>query len=43
MKGKMVDCIRVRPPAQRELPKARQKPPAPKPPIGEEMDDEIPF
>jgi hypothetical protein len=45
MKGKMVDCIRVRPPGQRELPKMRQKAPAPKPPVsaGEEMDDEIPF
>jgi hypothetical protein len=45
MKGKTVDCIRIRPPAQRELPKIKQKPPAPKPPIpvGEEMDDEIPF
>jgi hypothetical protein len=41
MKGKTVDCIRIRAPAQRELPK--QKPPAPKQPPAEEMDDEIPF
>lgn len=41
MKGKTVDCIRVRPPAQGELPKP--KPPAPKPSLADEMDDEIPF
>jgi hypothetical protein len=41
MKGETVDCIRVRPPAQRELPKA--KPPEPKPPLADEMADEIPF
>ena len=41
MQGKTVDCIRIRPPAQRELPKA--KPPAPKPPVADDMDDEIPF
>ena len=51
MGGKIVDCIRIRPPAQRELPKA--KPRAVKPPekatatakaaLAEEMDDEIPF
>jgi hypothetical protein len=41
MKGKTVDCIRIRPPAQRELPKV--KPPAPKPPEADDMDDDIPF
>ena len=41
MAGKTVDCIRVRAPAQRELPK--QKPPAPKPPLADEIDDAIPF
>jgi hypothetical protein len=41
MKGKTVDCIRIRPPAQRELPKA--KPPAPKPPPADDVDDVIPF
>ena len=40
MQGKTVDCIRIRPPAQRELP---AKPPAPKPPVADDMDDEIPF
>ena len=41
MQGKTVDCIRIRPPAQRELPKVN--PPAPKPPVADDMDDEIPF
>lgn len=41
MAGKTVDCIRVRAPAQRELPKA--KPPETKPSAAEEMADEIPF
>jgi hypothetical protein len=41
MKGKTVDCIRIRAPAQRELPKP--KAPAPKPPLADEMDDEVPF
>jgi hypothetical protein len=41
MKGETVDCIRIRPPAQRELPKV--KPPAPKPPEADDMDDHIPF
>ena len=41
MQGKTVDCIRIRPPAQRELPKAN--PPAPKPPVADDMDDGIPF
>ena len=41
MKGETVDCIRIRPPAQRELPKAN--PPAPKPPVADDMDDEIRF
>lgn len=36
MAGKIVDCIRVRAPAQRELPK-------PKPPLKEEMGEDIPF
>jgi hypothetical protein len=41
MGGKMVDCIRIRPPAQRELPKHN---PAPaKPPLVEQIDDVIPF
>jgi hypothetical protein len=39
--GKTVDCVRVRPPAQRELPK--QKSPEPKAPLSDEMDDNIPF
>jgi hypothetical protein len=39
-RGKPVDCIRIRAPQQRELPKPK---PAPKPPLSEEMDDEIPF
>ena len=48
MKGKMVDCIRIRLPEQPELPKTRQKPlkksgAAEKPPLSEEMSDEIPF
>jgi hypothetical protein len=41
MQGKPVDCIRIRPPAQRELPKV--KPRAPKPPDADDMDDDIPF
>ena len=41
MQGKTVDCIRIRPPAQRELPKAN--PPAPKPPVADDIDDGIPF
>jgi hypothetical protein len=51
MAGKLKDCIRIRPPAQRELPK--QRPARPKPTkkggaaekltLAEEMDDEIPF
>jgi hypothetical protein len=36
MAGKTVDCIRIRAPAQRELPK-------PKAPVADEMDDQIPF
>jgi hypothetical protein len=48
MKGKMVDCICIRLPEQPELPKTRQKPlkksgAAEKPPLSEEMSDEIPF
>ena len=39
MQGKPVGCIRIRPPAQRELPKV--KPPAPPP--ADDVDDEIPF
>jgi hypothetical protein len=42
MKGKTVECIRIRPPAQAAL-KAKAKPPAPKQPASNEMDDEIPF
>ena len=41
MAGKTVDCIRIRPPAQRELPK--QKPPAPEPPPTDDMNDAIPW
>jgi hypothetical protein len=41
MQGKPIDCIRIRPPAQPELPKV--KPPAPKPPMVDDVDDEIPF
>jgi hypothetical protein len=41
MQGKSVACIRIRPPAQRELPKA--KPHAPKPPVADDVDDVIPF
>jgi len=41
LKGKVKDGIRIRPPAQRELPK--QNPPAPKQPLADEMDDQIPF
>jgi hypothetical protein len=37
MDGKMVECIRVRSPAQRELPATPLKPPPP------DEDDEIPF
>ena len=39
MAGKTVDCIRIRPPAQREL----QKKGKTKPPSDDEMDDEVPF
>ncbi len=38
--SKMVPCIRVRAPAQRELPTPKK---APKPPAVSEIDDEIPF
>jgi hypothetical protein len=41
MAGKTVDCLRIRPPAQRELPK--QKPPTEEPPPADDMDDSIPF
>ena len=41
MQGKPVGCIRIRPPAQRELPKVKQ--PAPKPSVADDMEDEIPF
>ena len=40
MKGKTVDCIRIRAPAQRELPKPA---PAPKSPPADDMDDDSPF
>ena len=50
MAGKTVDCIRIRPPAQRELPRAKARAPKPKqdgapakPTLAEEMDDEVPF
>jgi len=41
MAGKTVDCVRIRPPAQRELPK--QKPPATEPPPVNDMNDVIPW
>ena len=41
MGGKTVDCIRIRPPAQRELPK--QKPPVGEPPPTDDMNDVIPW
>ena len=41
MAGKTVDCIRIRPPAQRELPK--QKPPTPEPPPTDAMNEVIPW
>ena len=40
MGGKTVDCIRIRAPAQGELPKPK---PTAKPPLADEIDDEIPF
>ena len=48
MAGKLVDCIRVRAPKQRELPKApapvEERPPVDAiPPMADEMDDAIPF
>src|SRR5262245_12210589 len=51
MKGKIVDCIRIRPPAQREFaPAAAPRRPSPQTAAGNggaagrgEMDDEIPF
>ena len=44
MGGKMLDCIRIRPPAQSELPKSTPLPPKPSaPPLAEEMDDQIPW
>ena len=51
MRKKTVDCIRIRPPGQPELPKQKPVAPAPtkkggaakKPSLAEEMDDEIPF
>jgi hypothetical protein len=39
LKGKPVACVRIRAPAQRELP----KPPAPKPAVADDVDDEVPF
>ena len=41
MAGKTVDCVRIRAPAQRELP--QQKSPAPKPSPDDETDDGVPF
>jgi hypothetical protein len=40
MRGKTVDCIRIRQPAQGELPTKQQKS---KPSASDEMDDEIPW
>jgi hypothetical protein len=42
MGGKTLDCIRIQPPGQHELPEPSQ-PPQPKPTLAEEMDDEIPW
>jgi hypothetical protein len=42
MKGKTVDCIRIRAPAQLELKKSKPKA-APKQTVAEEMNDEIPW
>jgi hypothetical protein len=41
MKGKIVDCIRIRAPAQGELKSAAKKKPAK--PVTDDMDDAIPF
>ena len=41
MGGKVVDCVRIRAPSQRELPK--QKVAAPEPPPADDMHDVIPF
>jgi hypothetical protein len=41
--GETKDCIRVREPAQGELPKPKKPVVVPKPPLSEEMDDEIPW
>jgi hypothetical protein len=44
MKGKIVDCIRIRPPAQREFaPAAARKKPPPPTAAGGDLDDSIPF
>jgi hypothetical protein len=40
MQGKSVDCIRIRPAAQRELPKVKQHA---QPAVADDMEDEIPF
>lgn len=41
MGGKMVDCVRIRPPAQRSL--QMSKPPAAGAQMADDIDDEIPF
>ena len=41
MQGKSVPCIRIRPPAQHELPKLKQA--APKQSVADDMEDEVPF
>jgi hypothetical protein len=41
LRGKTVDCIRIRPPAQRGLPKPKAKPEPEE--LVADMDDEIPF
>jgi hypothetical protein len=50
MGGKTVDCIRVRPPAQRQLSAAKRKPASPpavvdemNPPPADDINDEIPW
>jgi hypothetical protein len=43
MKGKTVECIRVRAPAQRELPTKPKPEPAPSPASEPDYDDNIPF
>jgi hypothetical protein len=43
LRGEIVDCIRVRETAQRQLPTAKPKAAPPKPPLADDLDDAIPF